>query len=241
LTKRHIYFVIISLVLLVLIGTETRAELYKFDDYKWEWKYIGGAAGYAPNADVMNQLSIAITNEDYGTWEVEDNQVLFIFNKTGTADFSLTDIYFDDGTLLALSSIYNDNDPLHNVDFETLAKPADLPEGNNAKPPFQTSVGFSTDVGNAPEGLDIDGEIVGIVFDLKSGSIDDIINAIYAGFDLRAGDDPTGTLRIGIHVSSIEDNAGNYSQSFILVPVPAAVILGLLGLGIAGIKLRKFA
>jgi hypothetical protein len=34
---------------------------------------------------------------------------------------------------------------------------------------------------------------------------------------------------------------GKNSQDFVLVPVPAAVLLGMLGLGIAGWKLRKFA
>ena len=36
-------------------------------------------------------------------------------------------------------------------------------------------------------------------------------------------------------------DVGKSTQDFVLVPVPAAVILGILGLGVAGIKLRKYA
>jgi hypothetical protein len=44
-------------------------------------------------------------------------------------------------------------------------------------------------------------------------------------------------LRIGIHVQAI-GISGN-SDSFIMTPVPGAVILGMLGLSVAGWKLRK--
>ena len=40
--------------------------------------------------------------------------------------------------------------------------------------------------------------------------------------------------------TALSDGSKN-AQDFVLVPVPAAVILGILGLGVVGIKLRKYA
>ena len=53
-------------------------------------------------------------------------------------------------------------------------------------------------------------------------------------------DDPwfDNTIRIGLRVQRTGLD-GEESDSLILVPVPAAVILGLLGLGAAGLKLRR--
>jgi hypothetical protein len=50
---------------------------------------------------------------------------------------------------------------------------------------------------------------------------------------------PENSLRVGLHVIAFDDGR---SESFVnaeVVPVPGAVLLGLLGLGAAGIGLRK--
>ena len=44
-------------------------------------------------------------------------------------------------------------------------------------------------------------------------------------------------IRIGLHVQDL----GGESDTLILTPVPGAWILGVLGLSVAGIKLRKHA
>ena len=51
---------------------------------------------------------------------------------------------------------------------------------------------------------------------------------------------------IGFRVSAIMDGSGTNPSSpdafhISVVPVPAAVLLGILGLGVAGLKLRKYA
>ena len=45
-----------------------------------------------------------------------------------------------------------------------------------------------------------------------------------------------------VKVMNLYDSLGNRAQDvLVLVPVPAAVLLGVLGLGVAGWKLRKYA
>src|SRR5262245_61166593 len=53
--------------------------------------------------------------------------VNFVFTNTGSSASSLTDVYFDDGSLLALASITNGP----GVDFSALANPRNLPGANN--------------------------------------------------------------------------------------------------------------
>jgi hypothetical protein len=223
----------------IIFTTGARADSVTFDD----WLYIGGAAGYAPNTNVTNQLSVTVSNDDLAV-----NQVLFTFTKSGTYDFSLTDIYFEDGTLLAISSIY---DSPTAVDFDhPINGQETLPAGENANPPFETHEGFSADSQNTATGVDENLESVGILYTLQNdATFNDVITALMVGFDplnngyYNADNDWIWTadhIRIGIHVRSIGPGSG-YSQSFILTPVPGAAILGLLGLSVVGIKLRKFA
>jgi len=225
------------LALVFVLSAEARAELYTFDS----WLYAGGT----PGGNVMNQLSVAVTDDDVGSNVVGENQVLFIFRNEGPTASSITDIYFDDGTLLRIAGIY---DTLTTgVSFDDPATPGNLPNGNAVNPHFVTSDAFSADSDNPITAYGVNpGESVGILFDLQnSKTLANVIAAMYAGFALGPDDNPTGTLRIGVHVQSIAtalDEQGNPgSQSYILTPVPGAVILGLLGLGAVGLKLRKFA
>ena len=88
------------------------------------------------------------------------------------------------------------------------------------------------------DGID-PGESLGILFNLINGTtFARLVDAIATGLGLGAGDDPTGTLRIGIHVGGI--GSDGTSDSFVntaLVPIPAGLILlltacaGLAGFG----------
>ena len=90
------------------------------------------------NSNVASQLSADVTDHGDGTVDFT------FYNDVGIAS-SISEIYFDDGTLLALSSI---SDSGAGVAFTgPPTNPGDLPGGNLASPPFHVSQGFSADSG----------------------------------------------------------------------------------------------
>lgn len=166
--------------------------------------------------------------------ELNATQVLFSFTNTGPYACSVTDIYFDDGALLGITSI---DDSCHDVSFSQFATPHNLPGGNNLLPPFQTTAGFSADSDQPVQHNGVNpNEWLGITFNLRPGkSYDDVIN------DLASGE-----LRVGIHVQGFDSSwwwgcGGSDSESFVnnsIVPEPATVTLISAGLGIVTL-LRK--
>lgn len=154
----------------------------------------------------------------------EGVHVLFEFKNSGPSAASITDVYFDDGTLLSINSIINGA----GVDFSEGANPGNLPGGNTLSPAFDAD--FSAD-SNAPvpqNGVN-PGETLGVLFNLQpGGTFADVI-----------GELADGTLRVGIHVQAL-DSGG--SESFVNqpVPVPAAIWLMVSGLlGLIGIAKRR--
>lgn len=206
---------------------------------------LGFAMALAPSASAQTRLSFGGTtnNSDGNTSQGEQqltvdvfnaggglrtaNQVAFTFMYSAFDSSAITDVYFDDGTLLGLAQVINGPGVL----FQQGATPGNLPGGNMASPPFEATAGFTADsdppivangVGN--------GEYLTLIFDLKDGkSFADVLN------DLM-----TGALRIGLHVQGFADGG---SESFINlplvtpVPLPSAVMLGLAGFG--GLAARR--
>jgi len=229
-------FLSLVLVFVVVLSTDARANTYGFKSIT-NTVAVDATAGEA-------QLTVDVTDPG-------GDQVLFTFKNEGTESMFISDIYFDDGAVVGIASIDNTH---IGVMFSYPDEPGNLPGGNTAYPPFVTS---STEPGKddpphfsafndpgAEWGVN-PGEYVGILFDIEVGKVfDDVINALNVGFDPYDPLNYDGTnwlkdnLRIGIHVQGFD---GDGSESFVAVPVPGAVLLGLIGLGVAGLKLRKFA
>lgn len=165
----------------------------------------------------------------------EGNFIAFLFKNIGSAQSTITDIYFDDGTILGLATIVDDPD--NGVDFGQPVEPPNLPGGQNLTPPFEATQAFS--VGNEPgvaNGIDNDpegdGESLTLIFELLPGlTFDDTLAALL-----------DGTLRIGLHVQNFADGG---SASFVNlppgtpVPLPAPASLALVGLGMVAARRRR--
>lgn len=147
--------------------------------------------------------------------------VTFRVRNDGPAASVISEVYFDNGTLLGISSIA-DNPP--NVDFVTDASPPDLPGGNLVSPAFEVTAGFLAEAVPTPAMTGVGpGETVDIMFNLMGGgTLQDVVDELN-----------DGRIRIGLHVIAF-DSGG--SESF-MTPEPATGML--LIAGAAGILIRR--
>ena len=237
--KNKSYMVLVSLVfvLLLILSTEARAALSE----------LYGFAPLSNNSGVSGQMAAQLSLEVKDTGS---NQVEFIF-KNNIAPYavdpgltgSIELLAFEDGILSDLVTI----NPYPNLldDQSVVSFLEDTSPTGTALPNSNLTITqnfFAVDATSAPSKKGVNPyEAVGIVFDIGSNTFTDVIAALNQGFTgpIVSGE----SLRIGIHVISIGaigEEDGD-SDTFILTPVPGAVILGILGLGVTGLKLRKFA
>jgi hypothetical protein len=154
-------------------------------------------------------------------------------NNVGIAS-SITDIYFDDGdlvanrTLLAVSSVAGGG----GATFTNVGvTPPNLPSGNTVN--FDTTAGFSADSGSpaVPNGVNSATRFADIIFSLQPGkNFQSVLDALALGFANPGVDTATG-LRIGIHVQGFASNGG--SEAFVATPEPR--FYGLLSVCLAGL------
>jgi len=168
-----------------------------------------------------SQLSVEVSDLGGG-------DVLFHFRNAGPEPSAISEIYFDDGSLLDLSTLTNGD----GVDFRRDATPPNLPGGEDAVPPFVVTEGFLAESSEPPPLNGVGpGEWVKIEFALQAGrTFDDVLAELGAG-----------TLRIGVHVIGF---ASGGSESFINEPAPvpapgAALLLGGAAAGVAARQLRR--
>ncbi len=171
------------------------------------------------------QLAVEVTSTGPG-------RAFFEFRNVGGNASSITDIYWQGGSLLALNCLIDsdDGDGGHvGVDFSPGASPGNLPGGNEAWPKFKADKGFLTDSDPParPNGVDA-GEWLSVCYTLTDGtSYEDVIAEL-----------TNGTMRIGMHVQGF-DSGG--SESFISIPIgghaPEPASAGILAM--AGIWLLR--
>jgi hypothetical protein len=164
--------------------------------------------------DVSGQLAVEVTDAGAG-------QVAFTFTNSGPLASSITDVYFDDGTLLGIASVTNGT----GVDFSQGASPGELPGGSAIS--FQTTAGFSADSNPPTQPMGVNpGETLTITFNLINGmTFADTIAAI----EQATGD---GSLRIGLHVQGLSDGQ---SESYVNKVPDGGTTMSLLGFGLAAI------
>jgi hypothetical protein len=175
-----------------------------------------------PGDCAIGESQFRVTLSDQG-----GGVVRFHFKNWGPQASVLSEVYFDDGSLLALSSVIDGP----GVDFERDASPPNLPGGQNAVPPFQVTEGFLAQSVPSPV---MNGagptEWVAIEFTLQGGqTIADVITEL-----------TNGDLRIGIHVIGF---ASGGSESFINTPIPepgTGLLFSAGLLGLASLRRRRF-
>lgn len=211
---------------LVVISVSAHAASYSFSCIS-----TGAAAACA---DGVSKLTMDVNAGTGGS-------VNFTFKNFSALGSSITEIYFDDGTLLGISSLASSGT---GVVFSNIgsANPGNLPGGNSVAPAFNVTAGFLVDTGNGgpTKGVEnkLDGgaqEFVTINFSLINGkSFNDTIAALNG--PLGDGND----LRVGLHVKSFGVSVGGTSASFIsAVPEPTSVAMLLSGLGLLGSVVRR--
>lgn len=161
------------------------------------------------------------------------NQVDFTFTNSSLMGSAITEIYFDDGTLLGIASVLDSGS---GVTFSQVgsSNPANLPGAANVTPAFVATQGFVVDTGSGgpTKGVEnkLDGstqEFVTIRFNLINGKT---FNDTLAALNGPLGDG--NDLRIGVHVRSF---ANGQSESFMAaVPEPQSLVFSLVGLGLMG-------
>lgn len=166
--------------------------------------------------------------------DIGGNQVRFEFKNAIGVESSVTAVYFDDGTLLGIATIFESV----GVEFSQGASPPNLPDRNNVTPAFSTTAGFlaDSDPPVTENGVNAATEWLRIDFNLKpTKTYADTLAAL-----ALAG--APGGLRVGLHVQAINGGgSSSYVNNLVAIPVPGAVLLGALGLGIAGWAKRRLA
>ncbi len=151
------------------------------------------------------QLLVDVT-DSFGKENLASNNVLFKFSNVGPFASSMTQIYFDNSTVLKSMGTIADSGA--GVDFVAATGNMNLPGGNTVK--------FSPDFGIKPTGSVSQngvnpGEWVSVLFNLSpSKTLNDVFN------DLKSG-----SLRVGMHVQAFS-NGG--SEAFVNNNTPVVAI-----------------
>ena len=150
----------------------------------------------------------------------------FTFKWITSALGTIAQIYFDDDANV-LASMTCCTDSGASVNFAANGAPPNLPAGNDVNPDFAADFRVSADSPAPSNGVDVLGEFVTVLFSIELGkTFADVIGALNGG-----------TLRLGMHVISINSPADGSESLVNLTPVPVPAALLLFGSAIAWLGL----
>jgi len=234
---RRCFPLALALGVLTLAATPASAVQYSFSNF-----YLPGSP-----TDVSSGIFLDVNDAGGGLVNFT------ITNSATNLPSVVAEIYFDDGTLLNIAQIIPGGP---GVAFTTdHIAPPDLPQWDQIN--FHSGISgnpggyFAVDAGiDAPQWGLSPGESVTIQYSLLgTNTFQDTINAIELALQ-HPGIDVDGGLRVGIHVTGINNQSGQ-SDSYVNgpavpevtplgVPEPSALaIAGLGGLGLIGYGLRR--
>ena len=178
-----------------IILTAVPAQAFQFD-------FGNITSNNATNAAAgESQLFIDVTDA-IGKNDLSSSSVLFKFSNVGLAASSITQIYFDNSSIL--KSIGPIADSGIGVDYSIASGNLNLPGGNSLTNKFVSDFGIKANTPVSQEGVN-PGEWVNVLFNLTpTKTLKDVIN-----------DMTTGSMRVGIHVQAF---ANGGSEAFVNRP-----------------------
>jgi len=206
--RKLAFTVFVYLLVIFLPAHICQAVLYPFEIFTDNSPYADDPTWWNLTVDVWDGTGV----------------VNFTFYNDSSIQSSVARIYFDDGSLLGIAEIIEGP----GTQFRSQAPPGDLPGGNLLDPWFVADREFTIGSQNPPPWKGVNNlqdprEWVTVRYNLINGG--DLAGVLA---ELN-----TGMLRVGLHVIDVD---GVYSESAILIPEPATVLL--LGLG-ALVLLRR--
>ncbi len=209
--RKVVLGVVVCTLSFCIPSTSIYAITLPFDIFTDNGEWGTGGSNFG---DPSLNLTVDVFNGGPGVhFEFRNNSV------SPLSDVSITDIYFDDGTLLGISGVTNGP----GVAFAESATPTELPGASILAPTFETTAHYSVGSEPAPPHNGVNpGEWVIIHFSLQGGgTLQHVLDEL-----------SDGTLRIGMRLQAFP---GGSSESAV-VPEPATICL--LGLGALAL-LRK--
>jgi hypothetical protein len=170
------------------------------------------------------QLSVDVS--DAGSGRVD-----FTFHNAGPEMSSITDIYWDEVSLLSFHSLFGTPGE---VEFQRFASPADLPDWEQASPAFRANARLSVEATSPIASLGVNpGEILTVRFSLRDGKT----------FERVLQDLADRTLRVGVRMQGFAGLERCADESFVSLPttppIPEPATASLVGLGLLALAAAR--